>query len=91
MGPRLQNPLALRAGYNAKPSAPSEAKALQPRSPNSVAPTARIVLNFSAQNQAGAWGPYADLRAERLLGLCVVELSVLQNKQTGSMGLRSEN
>ena len=34
---------------------------------------------------------YADLRAERLLGLCVVELSVLQNKQTGSMGLRSEN
>jgi hypothetical protein len=44
---------------------------LQPRSPNSVALTARIALNFGAQNQAWAWvlaipltGPYLVVRFE---------------------------
>ena len=55
VGTRLQNPLALRLDYNAKLSAPFGIEGLQPRSPNSVALTARIALNFGAQNQAWAW------------------------------------
>ena len=52
---RLQNPLALRVGYNAKTIRAIGIEGLQPRSPNSVALTARIALNVGPQDQAWAW------------------------------------